>query len=527
MVQAVTIQRLISHGQHEAFFEFTSQRLVDSFLPNVDVVTTLPFLRDTELEIAQHFAPSAERMQCLLKQSKLSIGGELLRRLGIYFFARGQYQKACKCFADGSHEYQLDEEKFEYLAWQVISLMANGSTTQARALADISGKLFRENSLVDLTAMNEMMQHNEFDKLKQLCRKLMQTNSMIPGLREAPKLYLAIALSPNERVEALQLLGEAKLALSDMPSTPQRISLYFYLYGMLGFGYVATGEPNEAISNLNEAARTATALLGENVIYTVTIKAAIAETRATLFDRDLENVTWEQLCVLERESRVLYNVALGDECPGLRTSSDFGFIVSALAESMMLKVKKCFSSKNDQVDYDSENFVKDVEETKQLLMTDLRLAADRHGILAPSTIVRVPIIHEFLRKTGTRNECKVFVCGWATLMLDAISHGENFPNHGRGLSPLKKLSMLFMRYHSACATSVAILREHLRQCKRYQSDQEVQSVQDLMFEMLKWVQTRQTLIGEVRHCMNTIPGPNTLDDAWCAHCDMVSGHKYP
>lgn len=513
LVQEITIHRLKGSQQHHAFFEFTAQRLADNFL--VTTYSLCPEIEDWKM--AQQLAPSIERLEYLLQQSRLRIGGVLLEKLGIYFLLHGQNEKALTCFSECAERCESDVDHFICLMWTIMSWAASGATSKALALATSRSEPLEGVSLSDFAEMCDLFQKSSFGQLEKLCRELIMQSTVTA---EIGRVYLALALShggPDSLSEAKALLRsiETELDGAELMNGPDAQS--HLIYSLIGSGYMVMDDYAQADRFYDRAIAGAKEIFGECGYFTIMHRVMRVSSTMHRCNSEFSEITSEQLNELINEAKVLNHTVVNQEVPA--STLVMYDVTHIVANSMYMKVKKSTMTSTDRTHINRE-LAADIDETERLLMSTLNLSGSLYGALSPTFVQEVLSTHEFLRVLRSVARCNAFARQQARLMAKKMSEGGSFAEHGLAMAILEPLLLVFMRDSSLHSICLQMLCECVRQYQRVRTPKEIIEANNSIFEnWLERMQTRHLLVRAMRESRKT-PNP-VFHTAECANCSMV------
>lgn len=515
LVQAVTIRHMFRTSNLSIYSGFAAVCLSMIFLP--DIQSLLKRYERGYLENAQQFVPSVERVQQLLKMfSTLSrLEFTLLRRLGIYFYAQGEFSKMASCFADALHRDPSEEGKRMAARLQLSS----GSITNAEAHALTSKFDFRDGEVAesDIRAMVELYEREAFGECEILSREVIKQSTAHSRSMVLARIYLASAVARIRGIEgnstgsteARGLILKAEEEMDGMSPEVRHDLPSFTANKTLAAVYKYIGDVPDAARLQQRACWELEGRYGSNNSLSLFNKIKLAEYQG------VQDVTLEQLRDLELTSRALHGryQALKD---------DRGMLAATDCLARVIRIRCCMiaGSRTIPADYRDDALSKAVGEAEGLLKEALTLQDRIHGVFARVTTFRTLQLYEFLANMGTPDVASAFVCHRAAVILEVLSDSET--SNDRPGPELSSLIETFSNHEKTHLSCVRLLCTHMQRCKTRDPPQHVAQTMQASWCALERMQTKQVLISRLKH----FRAATKLVEHY-AFCDVCKSVRFP
>ena len=528
-VQAITIQRLSTNGSLNAFSAFSACCLAEVFL--ADVSDILVRCEDGYLENAQQYVPTAERLQQMMEklpyQQERSGRPFILTKLGIYFYARGDFRKASKCFANAT--FNLDpewEEDYEarIVIMQIICLSELGEYPEARTLASKLDIDLEYTPMSDVTTMEDLLMRGCYGQLAQLARKLIEqpVTEWTLQMRALGRAYLAIAITceeshANSGEQFDILISQAEEDFGRIEDSLREYMPKHLTDSVLALAHFMADNMDTAERLADSAIKDAIDRFGQDSAATFRPRALVVQLRMCRFEADLDSILLEQICEVESESRAMYSQMLCGRSLAQRGAKDLS-AADDLAHAIMLKVRKGLMECNGDTDSAFADRGVDIEEAEELLISVLAQADQCFGALSACTLIYMSRLYECLTLVGRRSQLCAFVHERATLMADSMSRG-GLSDAELDLTGDKGMVEWFLEYGNVHWLCVKMLCADLSQRKTQQSPDELVRSKEEMWQTIKRIQTRQFVVDAYKQSL-AAPA-RVVHQATCDQCDEV------
>jgi len=532
-VQAITVRQLSIDNKLFSFSTLAANCVLAEFPVGTECFAPC---HEPDMEVARQLAPTAYRVQSLLKEvsgTRSKARKTILHKLGCFYFAWGVLRTATDIFAELAKEYGSEDEPENFVWWQSFMLLMHGAFDEAQDIAlqndfDIDGFGLHFSNLV---AMDCHYSRGEYCEVEPLARAMLAWISDDPHgddlMRGCFQAYLAGAIggygitTENAR-EIDDLLAQAEKQLAGAPNIMQETLFSPHLTGtLLCAVYTDLQRYSDAERMYTNTIHAATRTFGSKHFECLKMRANrlcmqidhLAQT---------DNLDGNAINAIERELRELYDHVTAAESSAGSAGWITCHITSNLARSVWLRAGYEISLESQKADCDLTRAFREYEarlkEAAQYSRDALSWSYHRLGALSRQAVVdAVYLVHILI--SGQSEEAAIEVVKHhAMLSTKALSDGNS-------LNPLdtyclKAIRDLCTRHEQCHSHYVILLRSNLIRYRIQGFAKEIiKRERERVCAMLERMQTRQILLATNQQ--NSTTTDLTIHTAFCDLCGKV------